>query len=79
MEAENKLKNKNKFTDTDQVDKKQLVKMTKRYKIPVISKSWGCKVQQGDQNLLYCIAYVEIAQRANPKSYHHKKKNCNSV
>ena len=44
MEAENKLKNKNKFTDTDQVDKKKLVKMTKRYKIPVISKSWGCKV-----------------------------------
>ena len=48
--------------------------MTKRYKIPVISKSWGCKVQQDDQNLLYCIAYLKMAQRVNPKSYHRKKK-----
>ena len=30
------IKKQKQITDTDQVDKKQLVKMTKRYKIPVI-------------------------------------------
>lgn len=42
------------------------VKRVKRYKLPLVNKSWGCDIQHDDYSQ-YFRAYLKAAKRINPK------------